>query len=35
MHKKTPTIEGCGNPSCTQSVVQKTGEVNKKFGKIG
>jgi len=34
MHQEIPTIEGCGNPSHVQSVVEKNGEDNQKLGKI-
>ncbi len=33
--KNILTIEGCDNPSCVQSVVEKNGENNQKVGKIG
>jgi hypothetical protein len=35
MHWKKPTIEGWGNSSCVQSVVEKTKEVNQKVWNIG
>jgi len=35
MHRGIPTVEGCGNPSRIGSIMEKTKEVNQKFGKIG
>jgi len=34
-HQEILVIEGCDNPSCVQSVVEKIGEDNEKVGKIG
>jgi len=35
MHQRILAIEGCGNPSCIWSTVQKDGEDNWKVGKVG
>jgi hypothetical protein len=35
MRKGIPTIEGWGNPSCIQSIVEETGETKRKLVKIG
>ncbi len=35
MHQGTHVIEGWGNPSCIQNVVEKTKEVNRRLAKIG
>jgi len=35
MHQRIPAIKGWGSPSHIWSIVEKIGEVNPKFGKIG
>jgi hypothetical protein len=34
-HWRIPTIEGCGNRSRVQNIVEKDGEDNWKVGKVG
>jgi hypothetical protein len=35
MHRRIPTIEGCGNPSHVWNVVEKDGEDNEKAKNVG